>query len=621
MSRRVYFWQRFLWIAGLLLGLAGCISPRPSPSPAPTPLPPSPPPPAARIHARAGIDEPLPPPPAPETTSFIVETLPVSPAELPQKERRFYFAPDTGLPVYEVKSFAIPERNIPEKPYYLVLPEETRRALVPGNPNASEEEVLSAFRNVDNEWVVLTVRAINGLFSGAYANRVRDNALLIPTFDKDGRRILMVMQPDDGCNDLAERCDLSQRDIYTNRVQIFWFEDGDVRRAVVGFPQMHHWYNDELGPVPNPIRYNPKDGKIYQLSVDRRFLEFLLFQDEEGKWRWKILPELTPYLVDERGVEDKRQEAVVEMEALGQATGFFGQGVWEKVEIPTDKKLGVDTVVYRVHEGEDPTNPDDVGYLVVQAKKGGEDFYFLIITKSQQTGPGATPAAITTEKGQKNLVEAYHRLVAYLPSPLLQIVYQYGNVAGLFIESDTYEQRRKELGYDFPRENSGSTGWGSLVLFRHFPETPQDDFLTRPIEDDLMKRVVIEAIENRGISHFANLGKTVEDERDLRNITQNEYEMFWATVDQEKPPEERRPIMPVVMPPEEAFKIWVYKNSMVNAFAQFLAFLMGTKGDGVYFPRQLLWKILWESALGDFYFYGINEGLGFEPVPFSPAVP
>ena len=75
------------------------------------------------------------------------------------------------------------------------------------------------------------------------------------------------------------------------------------------------------------------------------------------------------------------------------------------------------------------------------------------------------------------------------------------------------------------------------------------------------------------------------------------------------------------MPPEEAFKIWVYKNSMVNAFAQFLAFLMGTKGDGVYFPRQLLWKILWESALGDFYFYGINEGLGFEPVPFSPAVP
>ena len=621
MSRRVYFWQRFLWIAGLLLGLAGCISPRPSPSPAPTPLPPSPPPPAARIHARAGIDEPLPPPPAPETTSFIVETLPVSPAELSPQERRRYFAPDTGLPVYEVKSFAIPERNIPEKPYYLVLPEETRRALVPGNPNASEEEVLSAFRNVDNEWVVLTVRAINGLFSGAYANRIRDNALLIPTFDKDGRRILMVMQPNDGCNELGGSCDLSQSDIFTNRIQIFWFEDGDLRRAVVGFPQMYdYWFNNELTPVTNPIRYNPQDGTIYQLSPDRRFLEFLLFQDEEGKWRWKILPELTPYLVDERGVEDKRQEAVVEMEALGQVTGFFGQGVWEKVEIPTDKKLGVDTVVYRVHEGEDPTNPDDVGYLVVQAKKGGEDFYFLIITKSQQTGPGATPAAITTEKGQKNLVEAYRRLVAYLPYPLLQIVYQYGNVAGLFIESDTYEQRRKELGYDFPRENSGSTGGGSLVLFRHFPETPQDDFLTRPIEDDLMKRVVIEAIENRGISHFANLGKTVEDERDLRNVTQNEYEMFWATVDPEKPTEERRPIMPVVMPPEEAFKIRFYKNPMVNAFAQLLAFLMGTKGDGVYFPRQLLWKILWD-ALGDFYFYGINEGLGFEPVPFSPAVP
>jgi hypothetical protein len=177
------------------------------------------------------------------------------------------------------------------------------------------------------------------------------------------------------------------------------------------------------------------------------------------------------------------------------------------------------------------------------------------------------------------------------------------------------------LGYDFPRENPGSTGGGSLVLFRHFPETPQDDFLTRPIEDDLMEKVVIEAIENRGISHFANLGKTVDDERDLRNITQNEYEMFWATVDPEKPPEERRPIMPVVMPPEEAFKIRFYKNPMVNAFAQLLAFLMGTKGDGVYFPRQLLWKILWSRALGDFYFYGINEGLGFAPVPFSPAVP
>jgi hypothetical protein len=387
------------------------------------------------------------------------------------------------------------------------------------------------------------------------------------------------------------------------------------------FLKCHDWFTDELTPVAAPIRYNPKDGKIYQLSVDGRFLEFLLFQDEEGKWRWKILPELTPYLVDERGVEDKRQEAVVEMEALGQATGFFGQGVWEKVEIPTDKKLGVDTVVYRVHEGEDPTNPDDVGYLVVQAKKGGEDFYFLIITKSQQTGPGAEPAAITTEKGQKNLVEAYHRLVAYLPSPLLQIVYQYGNVAGLFIESDTYEEIRKKLGYDFPRENPGSTGWGSLVLFRHFPETPQDDFLTRPIEDDLMEKVVIEAIENRGISHFANLGKTVDDERDLRNVTQNEYEMFWATVDPEKPPEERRPIMPVVMPPEEAFKIRFYKNPMVNAFAQLLAFLMGTKGDGVYFPRQLLWKILWSRALSNFHAYGIDDGLGFAPVPFSPAVP
>jgi len=210
MNRQNDSWRRLLYLVGLLLGLAGCISPRPSPSPAPTPLPPSPPPHAALIHARAGIDEPLPPPPAPETGPFTIETLPLSPVELSPQERRRYFAPDTGLPVYEVKSFAIPERNIPEKPYYLVLPEETRRALVPGNPNASEEEVLSAFRNADNEWVVLTVRAINGLFSGAYANRIRDNALLIPTFDKDGRRILMVMQPDDGCNDMARRCDLSQ---------------------------------------------------------------------------------------------------------------------------------------------------------------------------------------------------------------------------------------------------------------------------------------------------------------------------------------------------------------------------------------------------------------------------
>jgi hypothetical protein len=611
MSRRVYFWQRFLWIAGLLLGLAGCISPRPSPSPAPTPLPPSPPPPAARIHARAGIDEPLSPPPAPETTSFIVETLPVSPAELPQKERRFYFAPDTGLPVYEVKSFAIPERNIPEKPYYLVLPEETRRALVPDHPNASEEEVLSAFRNVDNEWVVLTVRAINGLFSGAYANRIRDNALLIPTFDKDGRRILMVMQPDDGCNGLAKRCDLSQSDIYTNRVQIFWFKDGDVRRAVVGFPQMYDWFNNELDPVANPIRYNPQDGKIYHLTEDRRFLEFLLFQDEEGKWRWKILPESTPYLVDERGVEDKRQEAVVEMEALGQATGFFGQGVWEKVEIPTDKKLGVDTVVYRVHEGEDPTNPDDVGYLVVQAKKGGEDFYFLIITKSQQTGPGADPAAITTEKGQKNLVEAYRRLVAYLPSSLLHIIYKYGNAAGIFIEYKSYEEHRRELGYDFPRENPGSSNSCPIVLYRQFPQTPQDDFLTRPMEESLMATIVIESMEAKGINHYVRVPQTVKDERDLRNVTQEEYELFLATV------EGKRPIMPVVSPPEKAFQIWFDKNPMVNTLAQFLAYLMATKGDGVYFPNQRFWWILWGGGLGAFDYY--SSLVGVNPPPSVSA--
>jgi hypothetical protein len=42
----------------------------------------------------------------------------------------------------------------------------------------------------------------------------------------------------------------------------------------------------------------------------------------------------------------------------------------------------------------------------------------------------------------------------------------------------------------------------------------------------------------------------VKDERDLRNVTQEEYELFLATV------EGKRPIMPVVSPPEKAFQIW-----------------------------------------------------------------
>ncbi len=613
MNRRSSFRPRSLYLAGILLGLAGCISPRPSTSPAPTPLPPSPPPPAARLHARAGIDQPLPPSLAPENGPFIVETLPISPAELSPQERRLYFAPDTGLSVYEVRSFAIPERNIPERPFYLVLPEETRKALVPDNPQASEEEVLSAFRMADNEWVLLTLRAINGLFPNPYANQIKEGALLIPTFDKDGKRILMVMQPDEGCSAFTG-CWIPRNDFHTNQVQIFWFEEGDLRRTVVGFPQIYDWWPPgEKESVFNSIRYNPKDAKIYQLTGDRRFFQFSLFQDEEGKWRWKILPEATSYL------EDKQQEVVVEMEALGEATGFLGQGEWEEVERNTDEELKIETIVYRVHEGKDPNNPDDVGYLVVQTKKNGEDFYFLIITKSQQSGPGASPAAITTLQGQKNLVEAYRRLVAYLPPSLLQIVYQYGNAAGIFIEDESYEERLQKFGYDFPRENPGSTGSGSLVLYRQYPETPQEDFLTRPLEDDLMVSVVIEAIESQGISHLADVPQTVENERGLRNVTQKEYEMFWATVDPEKPPEERRPIMSVVVPPEEAFKTMFYENSMVNAFAQFLTFLMGTKGDGVYFPKQRFWEILWSNALFTFHYYG--KTLGFQPVSFGVTGP
>jgi hypothetical protein len=617
MSRRVYFWQRFLWIAGLLLGLAGCISPRPSPSPAPTPLPPSPPPPAARIHARAGIDEPLSPPPAPETTSFIVETLPFSPAELPQKERRFYFAPDTGLPVYEVKSFAIPERNIPEKPYYLVLPEETRRALVPGNPNASEEEVLSAFRNADNEWVVLTVRAINGLFSGAYANRIRDNALLIPTFDKDGRRILMVMQPDDGCNDLAKRCDLSQRDIYTNRVQIFWFEDGDVRRAVVGFPQVHDWYTDEIYPWAAPIRYNPKDGKIYQLSVDGRFLQFSLFQDEEGKWRWKILPELTPYLVDERGVEDKRQEVVVEMEALGQATGFFGQGAWEEVERKTYPEDGVETVVYRVFEEEKTGDEGKSGYLLVQVKApSGDEFYFLIITNSQDHDIGP----ITTKFGQEKMVEYYARLVAYFPPEILKIVYQYGNAVGIYVS--TYAEEKEDVGYDFDSINPGSGNSPPVVLFTQLrigaqgeSRDPQVDFEQRlknkNYDIDTLARFVIESFEMQSyVQYNPKIARDVEDARGFKMVTPETYKALMATI------YGKRSLIPV-MSPEEALITVFDTNPFVNAFLRQYAYWLAMRNYN--YPPPKVKNAFLEFAKAGIFFYADNYNFGFHP-PF-PSTP
>ena len=415
----------------------------------------------------------------------------------------------------------------------------------------------------------------------------------------------MVMQPDDGCKGLANRCDLSQSDIFTNRVQIFWLEEGDLRRAVIGFPKIYGWYDNELDPLWNPIRYNPKDGKIYQLTSDTRFLEFSLFQDEEGKWRWKILPELTPYL------ENRQQEVRVQMEALGEATGFFGQGAWQEVERNADEKLGIETVVYRVHEGKDPDSPDDVGYLVVEAKKNDEEFYFLIITQSQQRGPGASPAAITTLQGQMNLVEAYRRLVAYLPPSLLPIVYQYGNTAGIFIENKSYEEHRRELGYDFPRENPGSTNSCPIVLYRQFPETPQDDFLTRPMEDSLMQIIVIESIEGRGLTHYVRVPQTVKDERDLKNVTQEKYELFLATI------EGKRPVMPIVAPPEKAFQIWFDENSMVNTLAQFLAYLMSTKGDGVYFPNQRFWWILWGWGLDTFDYY--SSLVGVNPPPSVSA--
>jgi len=615
MNRRSSFWQRFLWIACILLGLAGCISPRPSPSPAPTPLPPSPPPHAALIHARAGIDEPLPPPPAPETGPFTIETLPLSPVELSPQERRRYFAPDTGLPVYEVKSFAIPERNIPEKPYYLVLPEETRRALVPGNPNASEEEVLSAFRNVDNEWVVLTVRAINGLFSGAYANRIRDNALLIPTFDKDGRRILMVMQPDDGCNMLALSCDLSQSDIYTNRVQIFWFEDGDVRRAVVGFPQVHDWYTDEIYPWATPIRYNPKDGKIYQLSVDGRFLEFSLFQNEEGKWRWKILPELTPYLVDERGVEDKRQEAVVEMEALGQATGFFGQGAWEEVERKTYPEDGVETVVYRVFEEEKTGDEGKSGYLLVQAKSpSGNEFYFLIITNSQNRDI----SPITTKYGQEKMVEYYARLVAYFPPEILEMVYRYGNAVGIY--ENTYEREKDIVGYDFDPVNPGSTNLGlPVVLFTQLrigpkgeSRDPQADFEARlknkNYENDTLATLIIESWEIRsGVQFNPKIDRSIEDTRGLKIVDKDTYNLLMAIINGRHYPQP-------VMPPEEALITVFDTNPRVNVFLQQVAYWLGTINYA--YPPPNLKKSLLDNAGGNLDYYSKTVGLGFHP-PFS----
>ena len=81
MNRRSPFLRRFLYLVGILLGLAGCVSPRLSPSPAPAPLPPSPPPPAVRLHARAGIDQP-PSSQVTETGPFRIESLPIAEAKL-----------------------------------------------------------------------------------------------------------------------------------------------------------------------------------------------------------------------------------------------------------------------------------------------------------------------------------------------------------------------------------------------------------------------------------------------------------------------------------------------------------------------------------------------------------
>jgi hypothetical protein len=403
-------------------------------------------------------------------------------------------------------------------------------------------------------------------------------------------------------------------------VQIFWFEDGDVRRAVVGFPQMHHWYNDELDPVPNPIRYNPKDGKIYQLSVDGRFLQFSLFQDEEGKWRWKILPELTPYLVDERGVEDKRQEVIVEMEALGQATGFFGQGAWEEVERKTYTypDLGdVETVVYRVFEDEKTGDEGKSGYLLVQAKSpSGDEFYFLIITNSQDRDIGP----ITTKFGQEKMVEYYARLVAYFPPEILKIVYQYGNAVGIYVT--TYAEEKEDVGYDFDSINPGSTNvTPPVVLFTQLkedidgkPRDPQADFeqRLRRYESDTLARIEGEAFEMRCyVQGNPKLAQNVEDLREFQIVNKTKYDLLMAIINGQHWPQP-------VMSPEEALTTIFDTNPMVNAILQEIAFWLGM-WNSAYPPPDLKDAIL-RSAIATLEYYTKTVGFGFHSPPF-PSTP
>jgi len=89
----------------------------------------------------------------------------------------------------------------------------------------------------------------------------------------------------------------------------------------------------------------------------------------------------------------------------------------------------------------------------------------------------------------------------------------------------------------------------------------------------------------------------VEDERDLRNATQEEYKAVWATING------RRDIRAVVVPSEKAFSIVFDKNPMVNTLIQLLVYLMSTKGDGVYFPNPRFWWDLWESSKSALGYY------------------
>jgi len=416
-----------------------------------------------------------------------------------------------------------------------------------------------------------------------------------------------VMQPDDGCNDLANRCDLSQSDIYTNRVQIFWLEEGDLRRAVIGFPKIHHWYTGEKYEVANPIRYNPKDGKIYQLTEDRRFLQFSLFQDEKGEWRWRILPEKeTSYL------EDRREEVKVEMEALGERTGFFGQGEWEEVERKTYPKLNeVETVVYRVLEA----GKTESGYLVVEAKApaGDESYYFLIVAQS----PDRDIGPITTEEAQKRMVDFYARLVAYSPPEILELVYRYGNAVGIYVE--TYEEQKERVGYDFDPVNPGSRNAPPVVLFRQLrigpkgePRDPQADFIARLnnkiYENDTLVRLIVEPWEMRSYVQFnPKMDQRVEDARGLKIVDRETYRLLMAIINGNHH-------LQRVMPPEEALITVFDTNPMVNAFLQQYAYWLGME-DSAYPPPQIKRYFL-EAARSDIFFYAESYQLGFHP-PFS----